>query len=360
MAMIGCLLCQTVLSMDTRNNGPKLEHQNLAMARCKDALINDACIKPYIHHIFEVVAVPEPHFQTLYLSTIANFLALTQHCPRQDVVTRLQTITDGLKLRRSLILPLGASPEIASDQSDVWTYAVFVSLLLYNVAPDILGYDVMVKTQHSHRYKKWHALTEPLEPPLHFKVVGALPTSHYASAALIPIVINDQGLHWLGDDHSILNTLVDLIISPNPSNPLGALIHQVNGLETATTNEPVTPVAHPPITTDQPKSAPANKPHNNTGRQFRQWLMAEIGDTKENRNIVATASGVYLIDPDIFIQYAKKQSCESWETVKAEFLKLNLHAQQPPNKNNPHKVQVPGIGKRDCILMASMTKQTQR
>jgi Putative helicase len=299
--------------MDAKPDNPGLEQPLLKIARSKDDLINDASIRPYARQIFDIVAVPTPHFQTLYLSPIANYLALTQHSCHEDIVTRLQAITDGLKLRRSLILPLGGSPEIANDKSDVWTYAVFVSLLLYNVASEILSHQVMVNTQNNRGYKKWCPFTDPLQPPHHFKVTKKRPTSQYASIVLAPLILNEQGLEWLSDDNSILNTVFELMISPKPSNPLGALILKVYGLEATKTNEAAKRASSvEPETPKQSKNTIGDKHHQSkVGRQFRHWLMAEIGNTNKNNNIYTTTNGVSLIDPEIFIQYAREQKVEN-------------------------------------------------
>jgi Putative helicase len=345
--------------MDIKTSGNRLGAHSEQLALSRDNLSHDLAIQLFTNQISELVAIPTPHFQTLYFSAITGYLSMTQHCPRETIYTRLQTVTDGLKLRRSLVLPIDASPELASEEHDLWTYAVFVSLLIYNIAPEILGYEVVVQKNRGDRFTRWHPLISPLEPPNRFKVVGELSASAYASLLLMPVIINEVGLQWLSENNRVFHTVLELIASPDPSNRLGALVYQANHLkESKIVETPYSPTDPAPATSERSEITPSPKnPHKNTGVQFRRWLMSGISGVREDKNIVTTARGIALIYPDIFKQYANEQKDMDWEVIEGEFLKLNLHSTNPSTQSHIHHLQVPSMGKKNVMLITSMKKQ---
>ena len=289
--------------MDTQVNTTTPRGPSSQAALTKAELTGDTSIQLFVHQIAELVAVPTPHFQTLYLSAIANYLSMTQHCPRETVYARLQTVANGLKLRRSLVLPFDASPELASEQHDCWTYAVFVSLLMYNLSQEILGYEVVMQKNSGDRFSRWQPLVDRLVPPYRFKVIGTLPTSTYASLLLMPLIISDPGLRWLSEIDPICSTALELIVSPDPSNRLGALVCQAHHLN-------VDEVVAAPTSPAHSKPAPPAKVANTTiqkstnkniGVQFRRWLMAGISGVRDDANVDTTANGVVSMDHESYL-----------------------------------------------------------
>jgi len=122
-------------------------------------------------------------------------------------------------------------------------------------------------------------------------------------------------------------------------------------------------LSHTPITSaptkpeHQTRALAKNSSYKNQGIQFRRWLMKRITDTKKDNNIVTTQSGVALLYPDIFKQYANEQGNMEWKNIETEFIKLNLHAINTSSQHHIHQLHVPGMGKREALLITSMKKQ---
>jgi 23S rRNA maturation-related 3'-5' exoribonuclease YhaM len=96
-----------------------------------------------LESIRSMVGVPDRHWERLYQPLAESFAAWVQQLPASEAHHHagsggllrhsLEVVHESLRLRRSALLPSGASVEELARLQDVWTYACVTAALLHDI-----------------------------------------------------------------------------------------------------------------------------------------------------------------------------------------------------------------------------------
>ena len=107
------------------------------------ALSAKELLAPYnllLEQIQQHVAVPETHWQAVYIQFIDNFVRQVQLLPASEshhhssagglLTHSLEVGLNALKFCKSKMLPLGGTAEVIEEQKELWSYAIFTAAML--------------------------------------------------------------------------------------------------------------------------------------------------------------------------------------------------------------------------------------
>lgn len=107
-----------------------------------------------LNQIDELVGVSGLHFDSYYRPAIHAYARFVQQLPalapehesnpRSLLGQTLGVVCSALKIRRSYLLPAGASSEAIAVRKDLWTYATFAAALCHNLAESVTGQIITV------------------------------------------------------------------------------------------------------------------------------------------------------------------------------------------------------------------------
>ncbi len=163
--------------------------------------------------MFDLSGLPQSHFQTFYKEPLGRFLALTQHSPAEKQHTHLLAVIKALKMRRTLIMPLGADAESISKQKDLWTYAVFVGALMFN-AVELFSGKLLYRKKEDTRPCEWSPFDGAVPKGSQYRLVDTQSTSPLMVASILPSIFCKQGLSWLYSQVNVFNVAIELAVSP--------------------------------------------------------------------------------------------------------------------------------------------------
>lgn len=115
---------------------------------------NNQLIEAIKKQIRDLVGIPDKHFLFLYAEPLGNFFNLTQHCDKEEIELHFKSVIKSLKMRRSIILPPNSPAEDINCTKDIWTYAVFISSLMYNSA-NLICRKVIYKDYIDSNFRRW-------------------------------------------------------------------------------------------------------------------------------------------------------------------------------------------------------------
>lgn len=119
--------------------------QNLLQLQLKSAseLIDAIELQNLLRSIRRLVAIPDEHWRTLYQPVLDRFLVSAQLAPASTAhhhagpgglaAHTLESVELALQMRKALVLPRNADPDTTARQEHVWTYALFVAVLLHDL-----------------------------------------------------------------------------------------------------------------------------------------------------------------------------------------------------------------------------------
>ena len=97
-----------------------------------DDLLEQDFLRSVMQQLYDHTGLPDKHFSLFYRDPLKRYLSVTQHCEESELTTHFNAVVNSLKLRKTMILPLGASAECISKHRDLWTYCIFVGSLMFN------------------------------------------------------------------------------------------------------------------------------------------------------------------------------------------------------------------------------------
>lgn len=157
-----------------------------------------------LEHIWQRTSLSRGQFAVLYQVPIERYAALVQQFPASEyhhhayhggmLDHALESVGYALKLRQSYLLPVGATPETQSAQSEAWTTGVAYGALLHDLGK--IAVDLHVEYGDGTAWHAWHGV---LKQPYRFRyrqersyrLHGAATGLLYAS------VLGQQALDWL-------------------------------------------------------------------------------------------------------------------------------------------------------------------
>lgn len=301
-----------------------------------------------VQRIKDLSGLPAIHFERFYQMPILKLVQTLAHVQNEVLLRHLDSIVVALKLRRSLMLPIGLDAESVNAKRDLWTYGIFVSSLLYRLH-ELLAYTVIVNPSNKTTCFRWnpfdHSISTGVEIAIH--KLENYPTSF--NAALFPQIFDGACMTWLCRDKDVFDTVLKLIVSPSKGTELGALILKAHGEEPRETEllaslnpppevedinkpSPATEIAveqseSPHIAANQPqknrKATTTEKhkeinPSDESTHEFERWLDEALCQTSYRNVICELPNGFGLSDPAIFQEFLQQKECKF---LKRAFIK---------------------------------------
>ncbi len=291
--------------------------------------IGKACYRPITDQVDDLSGLPKDHYELFYKAPLDRFLALTQHCSTDELLEHFNAVVRSLKMRRSLILPLDSDAESINKQKDLWTYAIFVSSLMFN-AHKLIARQVLVNDNND--YRKWSPFDAPIPKGREIRTLEPIALTPYATSIFLPLIFCPRSLSWLYRDREVFNTAIELAHAPNPKTRLGQLITLAH---TGFSNPTISPKAEDSKAKHEEKEAQGEKPLDKPRSpplSFQQWLKNIIANNRLPQFVCETIDGYAISDPAIFDAYCKEVNKPEPETVRSAFFKLNAHQKGPPIK----------------------------
>ena len=193
-----------------------------------------------VQSIFLSTGIADGHFKDLYQYPIDRAAELVQSCPvSRDghhawpgglIAHALESCANALRMRKSVLLPVGASPEARKTKADLYTYAVFSATLLHDIGI-AMDTQVIRLLDWRRRYLcDWNPLLEDIgaHPKARYMEVRFREDpvkSHGGMSALMYInrVLPKLGICWIRDDPVVYGEFMDAL-SDNPSGPIHKLM----------------------------------------------------------------------------------------------------------------------------------------
>lgn len=157
-----------------------------------------------LENIWHRTSVNREQFDRLYLVPIKRYAELVQQLPASEnhhhaylggmLDHGLEIVAYALKMRQSLVLPVGSTPEIQSAQSEAWSAGVVFAALLHDIGKVAVDVNVQLRSG-----KTWRAWDGPIAEDYRFHYVkGRQYKLHGAAAGLLYTrVIPSEVMNWL-------------------------------------------------------------------------------------------------------------------------------------------------------------------
>ena len=347
-----------------------------------------------LNQIDELVGVSGSHFDTYYRSAIHAYARFVQQLPvfaaehQSNLPSLLEQALDvvcsALKIRRSYLLPAGASTEAIAEKKDPWTYAVFVAALCHDLAESVTNPIITVYDSDGigAEWEPWTRYIDEQGGWYKIDVVFASRRSQPAKANLLLVhrIVSGAGMKWLAsDDEALSRWLACLSGDVDDARAIGEIITKAQARSAcrcshvcAEQEESAVRVIHPNKESGPEKSEnlpyragstmaakksssvekPAKAPDRSrngpavsiaakgTGSdshrgvnvdRFLSWLKDGIRSqsikvNEANACVHVVEEGVLLVTPGIFKDYAAAESSNTdWLKIQKRFLKLGLH-----------------------------------
>lgn len=294
--------------------------QKISIALSESELQSRVDTQKIVSQLFDLSGLPRPHFERFYKAPLGRFLALTQH-HLEEQQGHLTAVVNALKMRRTLVLPLGADAESISKQKDLWTYAIFVGALLHQSGKLYSG-TVVYKKKGDSTPMEWSPFAGPLPVGSHYRLVDVCEKSPLISLALLPLIFCNDCLFWLYSDIKVFNIALELTVAPRSVERIGELVAKAHSLYTdPRESDRVQTVVHFEEGSDEAQSGVVSE----TTPTFRQWLKGVIESGRYGDCVLETVNGHAVAEPDIFEQYCKDTEALNPVEVRSRFLSLGIH-----------------------------------
>lgn len=284
-------------------------------------LLARASVKAIIRQLFDLSGLPQAHFQRLYTEPLGRFLALTQHSPVEKQNVHLLAVVKALKMRRALILPLGADAESINKQKDLWTYAVFVGSLLYNSAVLFSG-KVVYKKKGETSMSEWSPYSGALPEGSPYRMVDTTSVHPLVISTLLPCIFCTLALGWLYREADVLNVAVQLAVSPESVTRLGELVMNAHNQDADLSKSKAIQTTD---SADEKWDETTLSDGRDNEHDFRQWLKKAIDSGRYGDHIMATVEGNVIAEPDIFDLFCKETGASNPEEQRDRFFVQRLH-----------------------------------
>jgi integrating conjugative element relaxase (TIGR03760 family) len=195
-----------------------------------------------------MVGVPDRHWDRLYQPLAESFAAWVQQLPASEAHHHagpggllrhgLEVAHEVLRLRRSSLLPSGASAEELARLQDVWTYACVTAALLHDIGKPMSDLRVVLFDAAGRAQGLWEPLTGPMPPGFSYRVEfnrGRVYRRHGRIAPLLARhVVPVEGLNWLASEPEVMDAWLAAIQGEyEEAGPLGVLVSKADGLSVA-------------------------------------------------------------------------------------------------------------------------------
>ncbi|MGH8651507.1 MAG: MobH family relaxase [Gammaproteobacteria bacterium] len=197
--------------------------------------------------IEELTRLTAAHFELLYRQALRNYAAYVQQLPASEAHHHaglgglldhgLEAAVLALKLRRGHLLPPGAATEVIDAQADLWSYACFTAVLLYDIGKPAMDQKVELFDKHGGELGPWDPWAGPMQAYAYearFVRNRSYRLHQRAAPLLARFILPVEGLRWLTGEREVLASWLSVISGmPEEPGPLGSIVEQADRLSTA-------------------------------------------------------------------------------------------------------------------------------
>ena len=192
--------------------------QGLMSVKPVDVLLDHH--KGHITQINEIVGLSATHFDRYYLSAIRHYARFVQQLPASEVhhhaglggmlTHAIEVSMIALKVRRSYLLSETGGAEEISQKQDLWTYAVFIAALCYDLAKVAVDQELTIYDEKHHQHK-WEPWEKFIDEQGQWYTSEFIRNRQYrlhekATPLLIYKIIPSHGMKWISSDQAIFST----------------------------------------------------------------------------------------------------------------------------------------------------------
>jgi len=184
------------------------------------ALKPETLLEPHtnlLNQIDALAGVSASHFCMYYLPAIQAYARFVQRLPARTIDHRsrptgmlehaLDVVTAALKIRRSFLLPTGASTEDVAFKKDLWTYAVFAAALCHDLGNAVVDLAITIydRAGNSVEWDPWAHYIDEQGDWYEIESADQCPCalSEKASPLLVHRILPRCGMKWLASDHAV-------------------------------------------------------------------------------------------------------------------------------------------------------------
>ena len=193
-----------------------------------------------IASIRQSVGISDKLFERFYLHPIHEVAELVQCCPGSEahhhawpgglIAHILESCANSLRLRKAMILPIGATPEAAARKEDLYNYTVFAAALLHDVAKPLTDQHITVYSRNGRYIRDWDpASGEIFSIPraaymkIEFRRDRVYTHHQHSSLIFLQRVLPAEGFRWIQSDKDIYGEFLDAF-SSDPVGPVYELL----------------------------------------------------------------------------------------------------------------------------------------
>ena len=222
---------------------PQSPHDLLPVLPASDLLATPTR-RQHLLDIERLAGIPTAHYKALYQSAIDAYAGWVQQLPASEAHHHsgpggmldhaLEVTCVAMARRRVHLLPHGADPETISRQQHRWTYAVFSAALLHDVGKPAVDQTIKLFNSNRHDHRPWDPWSGPMPEGMWYRVAfvrGRRYRLHESVAPLLTrLILPQQGLSWLAEDHEILTEWLAAIAGDRENHGIVAeIVGQADG-----------------------------------------------------------------------------------------------------------------------------------
>ncbi len=184
--------------------------------------------KGKIEEIKSITSLSNKYWVELYQAALESTLALAQELPASEyhhhshpgglAEHAIDVCLRALKYRQGKLLPLGATPDEQTKQSQLWTYAVFTGALLHDIGKPFSDQVITTYDTKNKKIKQWNPLVEPItaQHATSYTIEYSQKDKEYRRHELlaplfIRTIIPTCGISWLSSEPKILNMWLEAV-----------------------------------------------------------------------------------------------------------------------------------------------------
>jgi len=188
-----------------------------------------------VEEIKSLISVPTKYWKALYLPCIENLAELCQDLPASEyhhhshigglLEHTLDVCLRSLKYRQGNQLPVGGSPDEVTQESQLWTYAIFTAAMIHDIGKPLSDQAITLYDSNHKLISDWNPLLErmydckPYSYTFEYIRGSDNKRNYHLHELTSPLFINSilpkQGLAWLSSNNNVFQLWLRAIYATN-------------------------------------------------------------------------------------------------------------------------------------------------